>query len=274
MSTQLLRREWEEISDEETHLTVFHWNLLADYLSDAFPNTDPHVLTWDYRSPLIREVIRDSHADVISLVEADHYSDFYEQELNALGYKSLYLKKNGKNLDGCVLAWKEEVLTLESHDFLVLLKDNSQVAIIAFFRTTRDQGLCIATTHFKAKEGFEDIREREAVVLIERINALNTNHYPVIICGDMNDYPDSKMAKIFSQSFLPGYYMDKWTTWKKRKSEVKRTIDYIWYNEGLKPVARLSVPTNESCPQFLPASYYPSDHLSIAVKFYFKPPWE
>jgi len=247
---------------------VFHWNILADYLSEDFPHSDPNILKWEYRAPRILNIIKESNADLISLVEVDHYSDFIEPELSVLGYKSLFQKKKGNNLDGCVLAWKNSFV-LESYEILEYLEDNSQIAIIAFFNFN-GKGLCVVTTHLKAKVGFEDIRAREISILLEKLKAVNTKNYPIIVCGDMNDVPDSVMATLFfNNQFLSGCYLHKWTTWKKRKEIVKRTIDYILHTQGSIPIAQLDVPSDEDCPKYLPALYYPSDHLSISVKFVF-----
>jgi len=263
------RREWNVLNDKNSHLTVFHWNALADYLSDAFPNTDPQVLKWEYRCPLHLEVLRKCDADFISLVEIDHYDDVFSNELSSLGYRSIFKKKVNDSLDGCVLCWKSSITLVDSMT-IEYMEGFSQVAIVGCFTMENGMGVCVATTHLKASVGNEDVREREGRILIEKISAFNTNNYPVIICGDFNDVPDSLVSNVMqSNHYSPGSSMNQWTTWKKREEVVKRTIDYIWHSSGLTPVSILSVPEDESCPVFLPAIYYPSDHLAISVKYSF-----
>lgn len=62
-----------------------------------------------------------------------------------------------------------------------------------------------------------------------------------------------------------------YTTYKKRATEILRTIDYILYRQGkdtnLVVTALQEIPQIEKFPNRLPAKDYPSDHLSVAAKF-------
>jgi len=97
----------------------------------------------------------------------------------------------------------------------------------------------------------------------------------VIICGDFNDIPDSLCYKVVSKEYTSSHLVkdsseqEPWTTWKKRQTVVKRAIDYIWYaseTSKMEVLKLLEVPNDSVLPDMLPASYYPSDHLALAVE--------
>ncbi|ELR10995.1 uncharacterized protein ACA1_354330 [Acanthamoeba castellanii str. Neff] len=55
-----------------------------------------------------------------------------------------------------------------------------------------------------------------------------------------------------------------YSTYKKRETEVRRTIDYIWYPaDAMVPVALLAVPAVSDLPDRLPCRNHPSDHLAL-----------
>ena len=61
-----------------------------------------------------------------------------------------------------------------------------------------------------------------------------------------------------------------WTTWKVRSSgEVQRTIDYLFYHPGtMRPLSVLEPPAPDVIDEErLPSWRYPSDHLSLLVRF-------
>eukprot|EP01130_Rhizamoeba_saxonica_P012190 TRINITY_DN511_c1_g1_i2.p1 TRINITY_DN511_c1_g1~~TRINITY_DN511_c1_g1_i2.p1 ORF type:complete len:158 (-),score=29.30 TRINITY_DN511_c1_g1_i2:24-497(-) len=148
----------------------------------------------------------------------------------------------------------------------------SQVGIVATF-SYQLHSFCIAATHLKAKLGFEQVRANQGTALINFINEYNRNNLPVVICGDFNDEPNSLVYNILKQRYTTIYSGEhqSWTTWKKRSTEVKRTIDYIWYQPNRIGVdAILNIPEDSECPDMLPAAYYPSDHLAIGAQIYFK----
>eukprot|EP01125_Pyxidicula_operculata_P007606 TRINITY_DN2584_c0_g1_i2.p2 TRINITY_DN2584_c0_g1~~TRINITY_DN2584_c0_g1_i2.p2 ORF type:complete len:113 (-),score=33.15 TRINITY_DN2584_c0_g1_i2:81-419(-) len=107
-------------------------------------------------------------------------------------------------------------------------------------------------------------------MLLTALDAFNEEKLPVIVCGDFNDTPDSLVCTEFSKKLKSAYSNDDkhWTTWKKRDAVVKRTIDYIFYDDKkLEPTHLLSIPKDSDVPNNLPAPYYPSDHISIGAVF-------
>ena len=112
---------------------------------------------------------------------------------------------------------------------------------------------------------------------------------PVVLCGDLNDDPDSPcVAAVLSDPGLPllsaladyqpsahpSAEAGAFTTWKFRVyddgsvCEKRAVIDYVFHSPALRPVARWAQPTKEEIgPQALPSETYPSDHLAVCVEF-------
>jgi len=166
-------------------------------------------------------------------------------------------------------------------------KKSSQIALLTKFypvgaKEPLENGLCLVTTHLKAKFGCEHQRLAQGQKLLREIEKFNNKNLPIVICGDFNDEPGSfvhnlivkkeltEKGKKFAHSLnlKSGYGDDSlFTTYKKRETEMCRTIDYIWYSEKLKCTHYLDIPSKQELPQRLPASYYPSDHLAISCIF-------
>jgi hypothetical protein len=77
----------------------------------------------------------------------------------------------------------------------------------------------------------------------------------------------------FGRCFTSGhldFFIRRYTTYKKRETEVCRTIDYLWHSRvpTAQVVQLLEIPPIDQLPHRLPASYYPSDHFSIGAVFY------
>jgi endonuclease/exonuclease/phosphatase family metal-dependent hydrolase len=132
-------------------------------------------------------------------------------------------------------------------------------------------------THLKAKRGFEEKREAQGKILLEKLSEFNSEHIPVIVGGDFNDEPMSLVYKVFGKSFSSAYLeypdakVEPYTTYKKRKTVEERCIDYLWYtSKDFKVVGLLEIPDPKTLIHYLPCESYPSDHLSIMAKFTFK----
>uniref|UniRef100_A0A6B2LF77 Endonuclease/exonuclease/phosphatase domain-containing protein n=1 Tax=Arcella intermedia TaxID=1963864 RepID=A0A6B2LF77_9EUKA len=249
--------------------------MLADWLSDAFPFAKPEVLKWDYRKNKIIQVVLEVNPDVFALEECDHYEDWFKGQFKAKGYKSTYLIKNGGN-DGTAIFWKKEKFTKlkqGTHTYLWNSKKTTQgvLAVVLQGKDKEKTSICVAATHLKAKPGFEEQRKGQGEQLVQYIKEFNEKQSPVVILGDFNDTPDSLVCKHMGLHYASAYPSNTWTTWKKRETVVQRTIDYIWYDSAkLQPIQILPAPLESDCPQLLPASYYPSDHILIAAKFILK----
>jgi len=285
------------VSDGYSPFTIAQFNVLADYLSDAFPHTDPKVLTWGYRKQLLIDEILQHKSDIVCLEECDHFEDHFKPHLESVGYGSLFKKKIDKKAkDGCAFFWNTKKFELLDHQLFEMGAPNSQVAIIAKLRLLpqtpqqKSLELCVAMVHMKAKVGFEDMRLAQGAKLLSAVQSfVNINSVPVIIVGDFNDVPQNPVHLLFStgkavsstgQLYSSEYKLQNaydrydetgippYTTYKKREVEVVRTIDYIWHSNQLAVTKCLEIPLIEKLVDRLPCALYPSDHLFIAAEFH------
>jgi hypothetical protein len=68
---------------------------------------------WEGRKLRLVQAITELDADVLSLVECDHYVDFFRERLEALGYDTVWMKRpRPSSTDGCCIAWKRHATTL------------------------------------------------------------------------------------------------------------------------------------------------------------------
>ena len=199
---------------------------------------------------------------------------------------ALYVKDtNGP--DGCAIFFKMSKFTEVKKDTIILRnidteEHTNQVSIVYHLKLKEDNSgndvLCVATTHLKAKTGWEKLRHKQGAWLLHYLKE-NIGSFPLVVCGDFNADPIEPVYKEFRDSELnlhSAYSMadpDKkeppYTTWKIRDKEICRTIDYIWYTrDNLQPINLLQIPTSEQIgPDRLPSMAYPSDHISLAADF-------
>jgi mRNA deadenylase 3'-5' endonuclease subunit Ccr4 len=280
----LLSRQWNSsvVLPRDEQFIICTWNVLADSLAlsvygddVAFPHTDQAVLLWEYRAPLIKKQLCFIDADVFCLQEVDKYQEFFEPLFQSMGYASQWTPKID-SVDGILIAWKQDKFQRAAWSMYRLGEKHSQVALLVLLKhikTTRY--MMITTTHLKSKPPFRDLRTTQGIEVLQIIK--DHQHIPpaeleclAFICGDFNDTPDAPInVELENQG-----YIDKkdsgsilWTTWKKRSSEVKRTIDYIFSPNNLTPLSFLMPPLDEAAPNALPSAQYPSDHIAMAQVF-------
>lgn len=265
--------------DASEYLSVLQFNTLADCCSDnsdyGFPYVDSNVLEWSSRAHALEREIFRHDPDIIALEEIDK-PDFFSMLLKKRGYKSCYFK-SPLSKHGIITAWKiSKFHILDNLHLQYKRSDNSLSSQIASMVNLRFLGnewtlnISFVATHLKSKPEFRDERCYQVKQLKEWIE----NHKAgcLIIAGDFNDTPDSGLSNM-----LPGMkdacskHME-FTTFKTRPNkdnvptEVKRIIDYIYYEENtFTPVELLGCPPHVHKPG-LPSVVYPSDHLSLWVK--------
>jgi len=237
---------------------------------------DTSCLTWQFRKNHLVNVIHQTNADIVCLYEVDHYEDYFKPELEKLGYTGLWKMKfytgHSEANDGTAVFWKINKFQLNSHNILQYEQSTQFSHLVKLTSITSTvPSVCLAATHLKAKRGFEDKRLSQGIALTNALREFNSENLPVIICGDMNDAPDSPVSVHFRKHFTSAYSHEDnstWTTWKLREEEVKRTIDYIYYDsQKLVATHVLEIPSDAQCPTRFPAAYYPSDHIAVAARF-------
>ena len=165
-----------------TKFSVMQFNILADSLSDSFPEADPKILEWSYREELIVAQITSRQPTVVCLEECDHFEDL-ETRLSPSGYKGFFIKKTSEfNKDGCAIFYRSDVVECLDHRTAGL--GGTQVTIVAHFvlkktaKSTLEEcktadasrRIFVAVTHLKAKVGYEEKRLAQTQTLLDVIS--------------------------------------------------------------------------------------------------------
>jgi endonuclease/exonuclease/phosphatase family metal-dependent hydrolase len=269
--------------NNEATFSVLQMNTLAAGLcnKESFPFSDPSVLDWSFRSQHLLSVLTEHHHDVICLQEVDRYADYFEKGLALHGYKGLWKQKVPPSPapDGCAFFYKKSRFELVDVQKVEFNPHQPQVAILAKLRLRETEeekkvrlqkfgeeapGVLVATTHLKAKAGFEERRREQGAILLQKIkefagnSELNEGGWPLVVCGDFNDVPGSKVIELFDyglngsplsrrchstpvltqeettnrvRSYLKSVYeREVYTTYKSRGSVSQKCIDYIFFD--------------------------------------------
>ncbi|KAJ1694279.1 hypothetical protein LUZ63_010977 [Rhynchospora breviuscula] len=97
------------------------YNILAQaYVkSSYFPHSPSSCLKWKARSQAVLTYLKNFGADFLCLQELDEYNSFYKNNLESVGYSSIYIQRTGNKRDGCGIFYKqssaEMLLTEEIH---------------------------------------------------------------------------------------------------------------------------------------------------------------
>lgn len=263
---------------------------------DNYVLCPPEALEWGHRKYTTFAEIARVNPTILCVQELDKYEHF-KSKLSKCGYHSIFFPKpespclfveGNAGPDGCAIFYKHEYLELLDQENIVLLDgqecETNQVAIICKFKM-RSQGnhFLVATTHLKAKTGYEDLRNEQGRYLLDIVERKSNNgNIPVLICGDFNAKSNEKVYVSFQNSLLnikSAYTLNnvhgsepKFTTWKMRGlpdgsiSESCKAIDYIWYSTKQCIVNSVfTLPLEDSLGYMkLPSLSYPSDHLALA----------
>jgi len=246
---------------------------------------------------LLQEIL--SHgADIMCLEEVDCFNDL-SRGLNPLGYSGIWAPKpdspclkfkNNKGPDGNAIFFSRDKFSLIKSYHHVLQKEdetytNSTVLICELLHLKTGKEITFLATHFKAKETaeFAEVRRNQAMHIIKLVkDILKEKKSNIVLAGDFNATNDEQAIKLMKDDGLCSAYETicgsepEYTTWKVRGErgsspvgEKKRTIDFVFHKSDLiKPVAVLQVPDGEVIGVGrLPHMEFPSDHMSLVVKF-------
>eukprot|EP00996_Jenningsia_fusiforme_P001460 NODE_2341_length_1226_cov_26.514868_g2135_i0.p1 GENE.NODE_2341_length_1226_cov_26.514868_g2135_i0~~NODE_2341_length_1226_cov_26.514868_g2135_i0.p1 ORF type:complete len:405 (+),score=79.06 NODE_2341_length_1226_cov_26.514868_g2135_i0:93-1217(+) len=252
------------------------------------------VLDWNARKwRLLEEIVR-VNPDILTVQEIDHYHNFFEPALAALGYEGKFLPKlDSPSLmfgwwsDGTAMFWKSSSCELVQDDSGRFDPSGRPYLCCHLLEHRSGRPLVVATTHLKAKATQANEGKRHADI-IQLLSKLSSHDDAVLLLGDFNAEPRdsdrSESGKVLVAECVPAvlgnvelklssaYPIDDphlYTTCKMRSgSEWRRTIDYIFYNRGFKCLRYLEIPPIEALhSERLPGKEYPSDHFALAAVF-------
>lgn len=277
-----LNRKWINLSisnPPEARCRIMHFNVLADELTkdSSFFNTDPEDLQWDTRKERLLDLIKETNPDILSLVECDHYEDFWAPELGKLGLtwskKTTKLNISADKTHGVALFINPLRFTLVN---LTMLRDPVAAICITLYDNLNNVQFGVITTHLKAKN-HPEIRAIQLKKIIRAGWGLYTQTQPLIFTGDFNtDITEDCISHTRVQLSLDPTAMLDWTTWKERAKSswqpgglVKHAIDHFFIRSNVKVLSYLGPPEDNEVQDagLLPGKRYSSDHLAISMDF-------
>lgn len=96
--------------------------ILTDEERRVVEDFDQKYFTWDVRKTRLIQTIQELNADLISLVECDHYDTFWEKEMDRLGYGGIYKQRPRRGCsDGCAIFFRRGVFELEAYQGVELI---------------------------------------------------------------------------------------------------------------------------------------------------------
>ncbi|KAK2712533.1 hypothetical protein QYM36_011279, partial [Artemia franciscana] len=162
-----------------------------------------------------------SNADIVCLqeVDADYYYNTYLSYFQSKGYDGVFKQKTQEKIDGCATFFKKCKFSLKENHSLEMLKNGidllnrDNIALISILTPFKnpDKQICIVNTHLLYNRKREDVRLAQLQVLLAEINRVAckiTNDPPVILCGDLNFTPSSRLYSFLSQGRLKYEHLD------------------------------------------------------------------
>ena len=266
----------------------------------------PFIL-WDYRKKLIMNILKDNDPDICLLCEVEyeqvlHFSKYcYKNNYNYVyasteppkstetkaGYANNYT--NAKN-PGILIMFKSNkirIINNYSLDYengiIRYVRDNKMSDdiinyflkpcvsnIVLFEKLDDDKRFYFVGLHHYNNPKEEDVKEFEITLLLGKLFYKNSIHnYPIIICGDFNAVPTSKVYEIITKkNKLNSAY--KLFTGSDAKLTVsvphfKDTLDYIFVNDLCKVINMKLIDEDYLMKNEIPNENYPSDHMYLVA---------
>lgn len=280
--------------NKNRQLSVFQYNVLAQCFATSVRHTraGEEVLKHPNRLNKVLENILKDDPDIICLQEVEKVGDahIFQNDLLKKGYTSLFSYGKDK-LYGCVIAWKDEVLSVQKMKAFALRNKDTQTGMMAKL-SYMGNPIYVACTHLKADKTpkGEMIRQGQFIYLKEQMDKFSEPGENWIFCCDLNASPEKGVSgeplaynSVCEAGFISAYkdFLGKepeYTTHKYRKNwktkeEVLQShcIDYI-FTKGdsifCSDVVDL-YQVNKKKDETLPNKLQPSDHLPLMAYFSF-----
>jgi len=253
---------------------------------------------WERRKGRLMAEIKSMDADIISLVECDHYEDHFKPGLVALGYDSLWQKRPRPACqDGCCIAWRRSALELvksshveyvDKYDPATKKSFKDRIALISLlrFRLT-GESVCFVSTHLARNpetSEMDKLRARQIGQVLREVaeftKAIGATDAPVILAGDLNATSFGKLRGIAAavtllekDSFIHPFAFDcadvpTGATSVTTSRNVR--IDAIMYQTQRLELSDIYKVPHLSVDDPIPNATHPSDHAAISAKFCFR----
>ena len=260
---------------------------------------DQTAFAWEPRKRRLMAQIAELNSDVLSLVECDHYDDFFKAQLEALGYDTLWGKRpRPDSHDGCCIAWKRGLFELQQPGVVEEYVDKydpvrkktykDRIALLALlkFKGT-SQSVLIVSTHLTRNPEdpkMDSLRAKQIGQVLRRIAEFTIksdclDDAPVVLAGDLNATSFQKLRGIANAVMLlagdavKGSHLHPFTFDCKElptgKTSVTAARD-VRIDALLFQSQKLSLVDSRKAPVLkspIPDMVHPSDHIPIMATF-------
>jgi len=253
------------------------------------------VFSWNKRKDRLLEVVRNMDADILSLVECDHYEDHFKAGLAALGYDSTWKQRPRPNsYDGCCVAWMREKFELVADGCIDYVdkycpvskrsfKDRIALTALLRYRLTGEL-MCVTSTHLMRNPEnpeMDRLRARQVGQVMRSVTKFlfehNAVHAPVMLVGDLNATSFGRLRGIANAVVLLQedtlvhpftFDCDDVPTGATSVTSARNVrIDAIMYQtQKLELVDVCPVPRLSTADP-IPNTAHPSDHVPITATF-------
>jgi len=176
--------------------------------------------SWERRKGRLVEVIQDLDVDLLSLVECDHYEDYFQPVLTAMGYDSIWQQRpRSTSHDGCCIAWRRSCFELLASDVVeyadyydsgLKLNMKDRIALLSLMRSRLTQDvICFVSTHLARNPEHvskDSLRGRQIGQVIRGISDFVHKHHaedvPCVLTGDLNATQFERLLGIASVAAL------------------------------------------------------------------------
>lgn len=175
-----------------------------------YENIHDGIHSWENRCPLLQKIITDFHPDVLATQEGQEKQIKCLSQLLPLKLVESHREWIAERMYPCLYVNEEQIKVKKSGD--IWLSETPQTPGSFSFRSTFPR-LCtwMQVTHLVNNQDYfvvnthldhvlEETRLEQIKVLIREVGNLNKDHLPLILMGDFNDSPMSRVRKIILNS--------------------------------------------------------------------------
>ncbi|KAI3873506.1 hypothetical protein MKX03_007450 [Papaver bracteatum] len=214
---------------------IVSYNILGQcYVkSSYFPHSPKPCLRFKARSEAVLSTLKSLESDFLCVQELDEYDSFYKENVESLGYSSIYIQRSVKKRDGCGIFYKcnsAELVLEDTIDYNDLVESvQNKVVSISSKEDFGDRGdpndprvrlkrdcvgimgafklkdlqqhlIIVANTHIYWDPEWTDVKLAQVKYLLSRLarfKEVASKKFgctsSVVLCGDFNSTPGDKV---------------------------------------------------------------------------------
>lgn len=201
-------------------LNVASWNILADCYIRGQLNPNGLVndeLLWANRKNLISSCLNPCIADIFCLQEVDHFSDFYQNHFETIGFQTVYLQRPRKK-DGCLIAFNRDKFEIVEYKEIYLddiaeshsstqkkkfIKQNVALFVKLLCKETKKE-FVTSTCHIHWNPNLPEVKRSQVQYILYQLiqfSYIKDQLLPTILTGDFNIFPTDEIYQVVTDGF-------------------------------------------------------------------------